>query len=81
MIVFSVFSGLTEMRAVKEQRDKLLRLSSDFAQRLKHHLFEIFTRHVSWSVLPQKLELLISSFQTTQFMVVSFGIRNKDMVQ
>lgn len=61
------------MRAVKEQRDKLLKLSSDFAQRLKHHLFEIFTRHVSQSLLPQKLELLISSFQTTQFMVVGLG--------
>ena len=72
-IVFSLFSGLTEMRAVKEQRDKLLKLSSDFAQRLKHHLFEIFTRHVSTPLLPQKLELLISSFQTTQFMVVGLG--------
>ena len=72
-IVFSIFSGLTEMRAVKEQRDKLLQLSSDFAQRLKLHLFEIFTRHVSQSLLPQKLELLISSFQTIQFMVVGWG--------
>ena len=73
MIVFSIFSGLTEMRAVKEQREKLLKLSSNFAQRLKLHLFEIFTRHVSTSLLPQKLELLISSFQTTQFMVVGLG--------
>ena len=73
MIVFSFFSGLTEMRAVKEQRDKLLQLSSDFAQRLKLHLFEIFTRHVSWSLLPQTLGLLISCFQTTQFMVVGLG--------
>ena len=58
------------MRAVKEQRDKLLKLSSDFAQRLKHHLFEIFTRHVSMPLLPQNL---ISSFQTTQFTVVGLG--------
>ncbi|RMX37015.1 hypothetical protein pdam_00005051 [Pocillopora damicornis] len=37
--------GLTKMRAVKEQREKFLQLSSDFAQRLKFHLMEIFTRH------------------------------------
>lgn len=37
--------GLTEMRAVKEQREKFWQLSSDFAQRLKCHLMDIFTRH------------------------------------
>ena len=35
------------MRAVKEQREKFWQLSSNFAQRLKFHLMEIFTRHVS----------------------------------
>ena len=39
-------SGLTEMRAVKEQREKFWQLSSDFAQRLKFHLIDIFQRHV-----------------------------------
>ena len=39
------------MRAVKEQREKFLQLSSDFAQRLKFHLMEIFTRHVSSACL------------------------------
>ncbi|XP_020608511.1 exocyst complex component 1-like isoform X2 [Orbicella faveolata] len=37
--------GLTEMRAVKEQREKFWKLSSDFAQRLKSHLIDIFQRH------------------------------------
>lgn len=37
--------GLSEMRAVKEQREKFWKLCSDFARRLKFHLFEIFTRH------------------------------------
>jgi len=35
------------MRAVKEQREKFWKLSSDFAQRLKSHLIDIFQRHVS----------------------------------
>ena len=39
-------SGLTEMRAVKEQREKFWKLSSEFAQRLKSHLIDIFQRHV-----------------------------------
>lgn len=39
------------MRAVKEQREMFFQLSSDFAQRLKFHLMEIFTRHVSSACL------------------------------
>ncbi|XP_015771492.1 PREDICTED: exocyst complex component 1-like [Acropora digitifera] len=38
--------GLTEMRAVKEQREKFLQISSDFAQSLKSHLIDIFQHHV-----------------------------------
>ena len=34
------------MRAVKEQREKFLQISSDFAQHLKSHLIDIFQRHV-----------------------------------
>ena len=45
------FKGLTEMRAVKDQREEFWQLSSDFAQRLKVHLIDIFQRHVS-SVVP-----------------------------
>ena len=45
------FEGLTEMRAVKERREKFWKLSSDFAQRLKFHLIDIFQRHVS-SIVP-----------------------------
>ena len=48
MVVVLYFPGLTEMRAVKEQREKFWQLSSDFAQRLKFHLFAIFQQHVSF---------------------------------
>ena len=34
------------MRAVKEQREKFLQISSDFAQSLKSHLIDIFQHHV-----------------------------------
>ena len=34
------------MRAVEEQRERFWQISSDFAQRLKFHLIEIFQRHV-----------------------------------
>ncbi|XP_068717955.1 exocyst complex component 1-like isoform X1 [Montipora capricornis] len=37
--------GLTKMRAVEEQRERFWQISSDFAQRLKFHLIEIFQRH------------------------------------
>ncbi|XP_078371204.1 exocyst complex component 1-like isoform X1 [Oculina patagonica] len=40
-----VSPGLTEMRSVKEQREKFWQLSSEFAQRLKFHLIDIFQRH------------------------------------
>lgn len=38
------------MKAVKEQREKFWKLSSEFAQRLKLHLINIFQRHVSSQV-------------------------------
>ncbi|XP_029188068.2 exocyst complex component 1-like isoform X2 [Acropora millepora] len=54
--------GLTEMRAVKEQREKFLQISSDFAQSLKSHLIDIFQHHgaeVEGTLQPHSSELYI----------------------
>ncbi|KAK2556010.1 Exocyst complex component 1 [Acropora cervicornis] len=54
--------GLTEMRAVKEQREKFLQISSDFAQSLKSHLIDIFQHHAYSQSLSKVYERELREF-------------------